>query len=938
MMKNKPLLSAEPRPEPGLNIDRLKQQAVKLIQQVAQDTWTDHNPHDPGITLLEVLCFVITDLSYRLSFPLSDLLQPATEEENLHYYWTDREILPSSPVTSADWQRLIIDFEGVKKAWVATPQNTHGAMGLKDIFVEAQPWLARSQYPALAQRIRKRVISERNVGDDIHQIVFLPIKKIAEKMNLDLEQGSQPETVVLDVIRRLQNTLSPSVSQQHPSDLHHQGLSGETIYDGPLLKHGVIQIENLTHTQPVEKIFASDLMVEILQTRGVRRLTHLELLSPSVNADSSNTNTEDNAWSIDIDQQEGVSLDVNNTVEQQLLLYIDGHRVYLDNTMKERILSLTNGQITTALEAHSEANPAPNAARPTLDGRYRHLKKYQTLQKEFPQIYGLSSADIAQSESPERRAQIRQLQGFLLLFDQILANQFSQLEHIRVLLSLPNAALLDGVFKTIQSTFTHMLSSQTLTEQEVGRFWSAVQQLPQTHTSQTVNDLQAISTLLGDYFSQYQSPAFNELTEPCFSKVHLDRLYRNYAHLLARYHEEIADANILKYPEVIRHYIAPLKAHWAAPVFSEGDPDDKQLLENLVSLKQVVDMAFMLHEYPTISRGRSGGYNYLAHQSADGQCCHGGATASLARRLYRLLGMDNPGQRSLSIGNKEGFHLLEDVLLRHRLDPDAPYYSNQAMNQIYFVLPQWPSRFANEPFKRLLHDTLMRETPMHLMPVVLFLDRYAMSLFDRVYNAWVNAMTQIPLNIDIPNDSLSTDPILIDAPASSSADQTISLDLVRILSGILYEFCQTPEQITQICLLKMEPQVLKDTLRTWQSTEVFDLTSEQIEWIFEPGLSASARVDRLQSALAIERIYNLCQLHLDEVTKPYPINHEAAHIGSHYRVGYRAIEKLNPVYPLALSHIKQGHIKQGHIKQSPINPSQRGKKSFAVAVSEPNLI
>ena len=28
--------------------------------------WTDHNTHDPGITVLEALCYVLTDLQYRV--------------------------------------------------------------------------------------------------------------------------------------------------------------------------------------------------------------------------------------------------------------------------------------------------------------------------------------------------------------------------------------------------------------------------------------------------------------------------------------------------------------------------------------------------------------------------------------------------------------------------------------------------------------------------------------------------------------------------------------------------------------------------------------------------------------------------------------------------------------------------------------------------------
>ena len=36
--------------------------------------WTDHNAHDPGVTLLEALCYALTDLGYRAGHRVEDLL------------------------------------------------------------------------------------------------------------------------------------------------------------------------------------------------------------------------------------------------------------------------------------------------------------------------------------------------------------------------------------------------------------------------------------------------------------------------------------------------------------------------------------------------------------------------------------------------------------------------------------------------------------------------------------------------------------------------------------------------------------------------------------------------------------------------------------------------------------------------------------------------
>ena len=56
------------------DFDALRLRAIGTLQRLAGQTWTDHNSHDPGITLLEAVCYAITDLAYRTEHPVADLL------------------------------------------------------------------------------------------------------------------------------------------------------------------------------------------------------------------------------------------------------------------------------------------------------------------------------------------------------------------------------------------------------------------------------------------------------------------------------------------------------------------------------------------------------------------------------------------------------------------------------------------------------------------------------------------------------------------------------------------------------------------------------------------------------------------------------------------------------------------------------------------------
>ena len=49
----------------AMDFASLRQEALELIPRLAGENWTDYNTHDPGITILEQVCYALTDLAYR---------------------------------------------------------------------------------------------------------------------------------------------------------------------------------------------------------------------------------------------------------------------------------------------------------------------------------------------------------------------------------------------------------------------------------------------------------------------------------------------------------------------------------------------------------------------------------------------------------------------------------------------------------------------------------------------------------------------------------------------------------------------------------------------------------------------------------------------------------------------------------------------------------
>jgi hypothetical protein len=110
------------------NYQLLRQKGLEYIQQLGSKLWTDYNIHDPGITMLEALSYAITDLGYRTSLDIKDLLaliSPETADADIQYpadkrqaFFTARNILTVNPWTTDDFRKLLINIDGIKNGWL----------------------------------------------------------------------------------------------------------------------------------------------------------------------------------------------------------------------------------------------------------------------------------------------------------------------------------------------------------------------------------------------------------------------------------------------------------------------------------------------------------------------------------------------------------------------------------------------------------------------------------------------------------------------------------------------------------------------------------------------------------------------------------------------------------------------------------------------------
>ncbi|GMQ25621.1 hypothetical protein Aoki45_23030 [Algoriphagus sp. oki45] len=122
-------------PSPASNYELLRKEAIAYIQRLSGNIWTDYNAHDPGVTILEILCYAITDLSFRTQFPIQNLLADPSGSLSGQFFQPS-QILPSKALTLTDYRKLLMDVEvvdedpdsicpkaGVKNAWITLRES-----------------------------------------------------------------------------------------------------------------------------------------------------------------------------------------------------------------------------------------------------------------------------------------------------------------------------------------------------------------------------------------------------------------------------------------------------------------------------------------------------------------------------------------------------------------------------------------------------------------------------------------------------------------------------------------------------------------------------------------------------------------------------------------------------------------------------------------------
>lgn len=523
-------------PDSALNYEFLRAKGLELVQRYAGSKWTDYNLHDPGVTILEYLCYAITDLAYRSGFDIKDILAGKDGKIDLekNLFYPKHQILTSKPVLINDFRKLIIDsIPEIHNAWilpVTDVKGKEGIRGLYNVYVQVNneqvdQYLSSEISPddkelyknKIIDKVRSVVNGQRSLGEDYLSFTVLDPVNVEIEAEVVVERHQMHEEVLADVYDMLMRTITPPINFYSESHLEKEGWTIEDIYSGPSLKHGFIKDEELKDR--VSILDPSDMIQSMLNVSGVKYVRNFVIRFNNTEYDF-----------------RPAYLDAN--VFPRLIFDIRNPRIRIFNSSHEL-------PVKTSIFSGLLYKKADNAKRKYIKGygdaeskfvkaNYLHIDAYYSIQHLFPHLYRLNSYEIEGAKQIKEeqdsivnaeKAKVKQLKAYLMLFEHIMVNYLAQLSNVSNILTA------DIDLQTTKSTyFTGNLYQVPGAGNILADFMAKGANLNEVDWEYFINDPE----------NDYQQFLANSI-EP--DEVFFNRKKRILDHLLSRF-----DINLIKYP------------------------------------------------------------------------------------------------------------------------------------------------------------------------------------------------------------------------------------------------------------------------------------------------------------------------------------------------------------------------------------------------------
>lgn len=455
----------------GFDFDALRKAGIAMLQELCGEKWTDYNLHDPGVTILEQLCYGITDLAYRSEFAPEDYLAGPFGKIDFtrHALHPADTILPSQVLTAGDYRKILYDrIPEIEDVWLVRDQSPV-CSGLYRISLKIRENILDETSPeeqaGLEERIKQQAAdvynAHRNLGEDLAEVVVVGSQPAFLCGDIQIHSLRDPASIFADIFFRCAHQMSSGFRVERYLDARDGGVTLEEMFSGPLTAHGRIAAtgaERPGAAVPIARLIAL--------VQAVDGVTHVQRLALC----------DENGRPVQPEQLDGKVLRLRFPDKPQstfLRLHFASGAVgrydtpAATGTERERASDLQEEKAMIALDdarialrkARFEFDTVRNTPQtleqivPAPEGVQRSLRDYYSIQHQFPAIYGINRFGVPASAPLKNKVSANQLKAYLFLAEQLMANYLESLQEI------PQVFSVDDVERTY---FSQVLDDDAL--------------------------------------------------------------------------------------------------------------------------------------------------------------------------------------------------------------------------------------------------------------------------------------------------------------------------------------------------------------------------------------------------------------------------------------------------------------------------------------------
>lgn len=774
---------------------KLRQQALKFVQAFSGNLWSDYNSHDPGVNLLELYCYGLTEISYLADEDIVNLLTNSEQSESFHRYGlhSATEILPSASVTDDDLRKVFLDqISDIENIWFKPVYDKEGNKkpGLHHIQVN----LSKNVDPigSVDRQIRDIYSANRSLCEDIDRVSYVEELPCEITAKVEISESAIASDLLANIYTECERYISPHIDfYDYQEQISNSGKLDE-IFEGPKIVSGLIAQESLQRTVQVIEITAITNIIRAVP--GVVSVSQVAIVVDGVvHYDSYQLKDENHALFLQTPTlEQEITIELVRNEEKVALLF--------DNFL-QRMGSLQNSEKfrTGGEYQYRELVETPK-------GRYRDFEEYYSIQNQFPTNYNLFRSLENNNLSELNKAQIKQYKAYLLLFDQMILHSLRQISSVGDLFDIRSQSQTKDFVGLLDSDVIPDVDS--LYRTDIPHLEKHFHDLLDTSELGREKKHSALNILLSMYGEEYSGESlsrFNFYYDPTQLDHEIIRQKKRYIHNIVRINRDRGEGyNYLKQSlnsqnvsglqfklshELCFRYVesrsltlnftrlglklVPEDDFRAGPDQSDQPrfvqlddikafkalgfryvavdaeiqkksklSDLMPFVKSLVPFRQNIISSKLVSDGVDLSCYRVGSLTdeadfQLAFLPKDGSPPYYLGSFSSLQKCCQAANAIQKIILWLNL-NSEGMHLIEHLLLRddsHAETQKAEEYSFY-FQRISIFMPNWSARFSNKEFQLYTEQTIQRTAPAHVVSDIYWLDHDQMFEFEVILRNW----------------------------------------------------------------------------------------------------------------------------------------------------------------------------------------------------------